>query len=375
MGGDKHSLTQTLKGLWAVTALAILCAATFCICINTAYADEASINADNEISFESEDETFAPALQTMAIEGTDDFTVGIKVQVYDKQVYERTSEKAVPQGSGSFSYTRIRIESAQDDVVVSGGHYSRGKVIEYLTTDSRGNAQSNRKYSKGTYLAVIEQIPWDYRVNGSVSNKPQTAFTITDDDKGKDYVDIDPDGKFGFDIARGGVIVAVHDIESLLAKPQGGASLSYVSFNIVNRNSNTIYYYDYGDRSAAAGKTLSLNLNTDSTGAAHIAADTLPVGRYAITFDDGNSSGYENFDFEPIEFEITSSGQMPLVSVYGSVGRGGFAIQSMITMITTTPRRITRSDSSKSMRMARSSPRVVSVRIWKRIAILFGKTG
>ena len=328
MGGDKNGLTQTLKGLWVVTALAILCAATFCICINTAYADEASINADNEISFESEDETFAPALQTMALQEADDVKVGIKVQLYDKQVYSKTEKKATPQGGCSFSGARIDIEAAGSGVDINGRHYNSGDTIETLVTSSSGTAQSSsKKYTKGTYRAVMRTLPRTYYKDGYQYVYLESSFSITDDDKDTDYVDIDPDGKFGLNAERGGVIVVFHDEESLLAKPQGDALLSYASFSVKNLNSNAVYYYYYRDQSTGAGQQLSLRLSTDASGAAYTENDALPRGRYEIIPDSG-STGYRDPDAEPIEFEIGSNGQMALVDVYGAVERGGFSIQT-----------------------------------------------
>ena len=234
---------------------------------------------------------------------------GVSVQKLDSQT-GRT-----PQGDANFKGITFSVINNNDhSVIVNGDEHAPGEVVTTITTDENGYAATaDDMLPYGSY--IIRETA----TNESYLNTADDIYaTVSEDGTVYDFTASD-------DIARGGVEVYKHDIESDLGTPLGSASLDGTQFEVTTLNDNPVIVDGVSYSKGQVVKTLTIK-----DGYAATSADCLPFGVYSLQ-EVKASEGYLLTDGTAYEFTVSQNGEIvnPVTGdghVHNQVKRGDFEL-------------------------------------------------
>ena len=245
-----------------------------------------------------------------------------------------TGEGNLPQGSASLAGAEFTVEyydtldyDSYDALKDAGVRPTRSWVVR---TDSDGYADLSEAYlvsgdslyyadngtptlPRGTVVVYESKAPEGYNLNEDslsfqkIQEEPIVG-TITYNTP-----------QVAEDVIRGGV--SVQKVDSQTGQtPQGDASLSGITFSIINDNDNAVIV---NGQSFAPGEVVT-TITTDDSGYAATASDALPYGDYIIRETSTNSS-YLN-TANDINVTVSSDGTVYSTTASDDVVRGGVEV-------------------------------------------------
>ena len=245
-----------------------------------------------------------------------------------------TGEGNLPQGSASLAGAEFTVEyydtldyDNYDALKDAGVQPTRSWVVR---TDSDGYADLSEAYlvsgdslyyadngtptlPRGTVVVYESKAPEGYNLNEDslsfqkIQEEPIVG-TITYNTP-----------QVAEDVIRGGV--SVQKVDSQTGQtPQGDASLSGITFSIINDNDNAVIV---NGQSFAPGEVVT-TITTDDSGYAATASDALPYGDYIIRETSTNSS-YLN-TANDINVTVSSDGTVYSTTASDDVVRGGVEV-------------------------------------------------
>ena len=213
---------------------------------------------------------------------------GVSVQKLDSETGQ------TPQGDADFSGIRFAIiNDNENDVVVDGQSYAKGKTVKTITTDAKGVAKT-----------ADDALPYGkYIIRESATND---GYLNTAEDM---HVTVSEDGKiYAFnakdDIVRGGVKITKHDIENGTSDPIGAASIDGTQFEVKSLNEHPVIADGVTYNKGQVITTLTIK-----DGEASTANDLLPYGLYSIQ-EVKSGEGYLLTDGKAHEFRIEKNGEL-----------------------------------------------------------------
>ncbi len=242
---------------------------------------------------------------------------GLSVQKMDAGL-----DAAHPYGDASFEGIVFSISNASaNDVVVGGETFAPGAEITQIVTDKTGFATTeNDLLPYGKYTVREISIP---EGNGYALNENYVSTVMVD----TYHVVIEANPCKDEGNIFGSIRISKFDADTLLAKPQGDASLAGAKFVIINESKNPVivdgHTYGVGDE--------IMEVTTDENGVA-VTEQVFPMGTYRVK-EVEPSEGYLNNDDWSAVAVIREDGQQYDISFDDSckeiVIRGGVLVQKL----------------------------------------------
>lgn len=221
---------------------------------------------------------------------------GVTIQ---KRDLETTNTE--PQGNATLEGAEFAITSLNEQPVVVGSvSYAKDQVVLTLRTNKAGIAVSEKDALPfGHYRMDEITPPTGYLNEGKISME----FDISEN--GQMVELIAEDQSVLNQVIRGGVKIQKRDLETKEAAPQGGATLEGAEFTITSLSEHPVLV----NGSIYTKNQVVMTLNTDKTGIAATAKDTLPFGHYRID-ETKAPEGYLNQGILSLEFDIVEEGKI-----------------------------------------------------------------
>ncbi len=241
-----------------------------------------------------------------------------------------------PQGDAALQGAVYAIvNNSSHAVYVNGKTYANGETVMTLTTDSEGNMSSGIALPYGSYYYYETKASTGYLVDDT-----RHYFTIRSDGEIVSFTS----GETTEEVIRGGLTLQKFDVESLLAKEQGGADFKGLVMEITNKSANAVYV---DGKTYAVGEVVA-TVVTDENGCVKLSGDTLPYGTYTLTeagyldadgkvvyVEEGDAlgtSGYLRLGTLTRTFTIRTDGQIVDLSSSASVGISNTVIRGDIVL-------------------------------------------
>ena len=231
---------------------------------------------------------------------------GVTVQKADSQI------GTTPQGDANLKGIEFSIiNDNENDVIVDGKSYAKGKVVKTIVTDDKGVAKTaDDALPYGSYI-IRESKTND----GYLNTASEMKVTVSEDGKVYSFTASD-------DVVRGGVKVSKRDLESGLPTPLGGASIDGTQFEIKTQSDRPVIVDNVAYTKGQVVKTITVK-----DGEASTAADALPYGTYTLQ-EVKSGEGYHLTDGNVYKFSIRENGTIvnPVTGgvVKNQVKRGDF---------------------------------------------------
>ena len=253
---------------------------------------------------------------------------------YDGDKTYTEIEGNMPQGSASLAGAEFTVEyydtldyDSYDALKDAGVQPTRSWVVR---TDEDGYARLSESYlvsgdslyygsngettlPRGTVVVYESKAPEGYNLN-----EDSLSFQKIQEDPTSAVITYNTP-QVAEDVIRGGV--SVQKVDSQTGQtPQGDASLSDITFSIINDNDNAVIV---NGQSFAPGEVVT-TITTDDSGYAATASDALPYGDYIIRETSTNSS-YLN-TANDINVTVSSDGTVYSTTASDDVVRGGVEV-------------------------------------------------
>lgn len=241
------------------------------------------------------------------------------VATYNQPVVPETPQKGIIQ----LQKVDTNKNTAQGQGSLAGAVYevinSDNKVVDTLTTDGTGKAESGR-LPLGTYTVKEKAASPGYQLDPQIYTVELTAEDTTTE---VFYKSVTSQEK----IIRGGVAVEKWDSETNRREPQGNSSLEGTEIQIISQNDQEILVDGKTYKKGQVIKTLT----TDENGRASTAANYLPYGSYQLK-EVKQPEGYTSNGITSRNFEIRENGQIVQMNttdtaIKNEVVRGGVAVE------------------------------------------------
>lgn len=241
------------------------------------------------------------------------------VATYNQPVVPETPQKGIIQ----LQKVDTDKNTAQGRGSLAGAVYevinSDNKVVDTLTTDGTGKAESGR-LPLGTYTVKEKAASPGYQLDPQIYTVELTAEDTTTE---VFYKSVTSQEK----IIRGGVAVEKWDSETNRREPQGNSSLEGTQIQIISQNDQEILVDGKTYKKGQVIKTLT----TDENGRASTAANYLPYGSYQLK-EVKQPEGYTSNGITSRNFEIRENGQIVQMNttdtaIKNEVVRGGVAVE------------------------------------------------